>query len=121
MVYMYIAQSNEYKYLATQSCVYIVSSLASSNLYPNNTSSAFVNAIKPLHLDPSLEYELGLANIFYPRNIYAITSDDPECHAVITARVIRCEFDEDYTYDFYRYKPSRKILNGDIAYIIQKN
>jgi len=104
--------------METEAYIYITS-LASSDLYPNNTSSAFVNAIKPLHLDPSLEYEIGLANILYPRNIYAITPDDPTSQAVITARVIRSEFNEDYTYDFYRYKPSKKILNGDINYVIE--
>lgn len=55
---------------------------ASFDLYPNSTSSAFVKAIKPTLLDPSLEYKIGLANILYPRNIYARIRNDAKRNAM---------------------------------------
>lgn len=102
-----------------QKRIYIyITSFALSNVYPNNTSSAaFANAIQPLHLDPSLEYEIGLANVLYPRDIYAITPDHSECQAITNAASFEMSVMRIIHKIFIDIELPEKI--GDIPYMIR--
>jgi len=57
--------------------IYITSS-ASKDVFPQNTSHAFENAISPLMLDPSTDYEVALVNFLYPKNYYSIIANDDD-------------------------------------------
>jgi len=53
-----------------------ISSTASKDVFPHNTSYAFENVISPLMLDPSMDYEVALVNFLHPKNYYSIIAND---------------------------------------------
>jgi len=57
--------------------IYITSN-ASKNVFPHNTSHTFENAIALLMLDPSLDYEFALINFLHPKNYYRIMANDDD-------------------------------------------
>ena len=53
-----------------------LTSLGSSSYYPNNTVSTFTNKIHPINLEFKRKYEVSLANILIPPNIYSVLKND---------------------------------------------
>lgn len=51
---------------------------SSKIIFPENTSHALENIIQPLVLDYSLDNEVALANILYPKYYYLFMSDNDD-------------------------------------------
>ena len=88
-----------------------ISSIASGNTFPDNTSSEFENRILPVHLDPNREYEIGLSNILFPKYFYCIRRGDPNCSITFYGRIKQSDFN-DYDYNLYTYLPERNMISN---------
>ena len=95
----------------TEDTYIYLSSIASGNTFPDNTSSEFENRILPVHLDPNREYEVGLSNILFPKYFYCIRGGDPNCGIDFYGRIKQSDFD-DYDYKLYTYLPERNMISN---------
>lgn len=88
-----------------------ISSIASGDTFPGNTSSEFENRILPIQLNPNREYEIALSNILFPKYFYSIRTGDKSCGVEFYARVMQSDF-EDYEYNLYTYIPERNMISN---------
>lgn len=88
-----------------------LSSLAGGRTYTKNTTTEFENRIQPIHLNPNLNYEVGLCNILFPKYFYCITEADPNSSISFYGRV-RASGQRSYEYNMYTYLPERNIVSS---------
>lgn len=87
-----------------------VSSIASGDTFPENTSSEFENRILPIDLDPNRQYEIGLSNILFPKFFYCIRQSDVNCSITFGYRIK--ESDGSTRTLQYTYLPERSLISN---------
>ena len=99
---------------SSTSHVIYLSSLGSTETYPDNAPSAFTNEIIPLHLDPNQSYEVAMLGTFIPKYSYTASQDDPECVINILGRANNRSPVE----HIHTFKPSINISSKDPEYVM---
>ena len=88
-----------------------LSSLAGGKTYLNNSTTAFENRISTINLDPNRDYEVGLANILFPKYFYCINEGDARSSVSFHGKIHQSEYDT-YEYNLYTYVPERNIVSS---------
>ena len=95
-----------------------LSSNASADVYPSNTTSAFTNRIQSINLDSSKEYECALINVVFPKNIYTIpkpasTDESWDINIHVKFRNTNNTSDADFTF-LWKFTPREGIIGENM-------
>lgn len=105
-----------------ESFIVTLSSLGNRDIYPSNKSSSFTNKLRNgIRLNPNLEYEIGLVNIFYPEEYYGVIKSDGESTVELIINKENFVGDErmpDKPVTAF-LQPTVDILSGDIAHVVK--
>lgn len=94
-----------------------LTSLGSTDLYPHNEPHRFENRITPaIHLNPNLDYEVGLINCFHPKKYLALVAGEYASRIEVWAIA---HVDESRLYKLYTYTPRTSTEVGDTGYMVE--
>lgn len=95
-----------------------LSSLENIDIF-DNTASAFQNIITATPLNPSLNYEIALLNVLYPKKFNVLTRDDAECGIDIIQNHIT-ETGISTEEIVHHFLPKNDVLSTDASHIIEE-
>lgn len=95
-----------------------LSSLENIDIF-NNTASAFQNIITATPLNPSLNYEIALLNVLYPKKFNVLTRDDAECGIdIIQTHITETGISTETV--VHNFLPKNDVLSTDTGHIIEE-
>ena len=103
-----------------------MSSLANSDIYPENRAESFTNKLqKPIILNNNLDYEVALAEVFVPKEVYGLkkmeVESSLEIHVTTTEEIITVSGDvgrQLTTKLAYTYTPEKNIIATNTMFLI---